>query len=394
MGRFLRLRKNRVGIAWASMLIAVAPALAETSASAPSDARMDPAHKALGQSLVDKGMEYLLSRRDDDGGWSLQGGTQKPAMTAMVVKALIQHPRFGAASPDVERGMQVMLRYRQPDGGVYDPRIGYANYNSSLVLMALASAEDPRQEGSVRKLVEYLKGKQIMEGSETPRGEEIGPDHAWIGGTSYGQHGRPDGSNAGMWAQALHDAGVPAEDPAMQRMLGFFSRLQNRSESNPAQWAVVGINDGGFVYACGESKAGPGPGGQGLRSYGSLTYVGFKSMLHAGLTREDPRVAAAYDWIRAHWTLESNPNMPGKQSSQGLYYYYHAYAKALRAWGEPVIRDTRGVAHNWRHELIDALARRMREDGSWTNDADRWHEGSPVLVTAYAVLALQEALRD
>ena len=66
--------------------------------------------------------------------------------------------------------------------------------------------------------------------------------------------------------------------------------------------------------------AGSGPGGTGLRSYGSLTYTGFKSMLYAGLSKKDPRVQAAYQWIRSHWDLDANPNMPGQASQEGLSY--------------------------------------------------------------------------
>jgi squalene-hopene/tetraprenyl-beta-curcumene cyclase len=43
--------------------------------------------------------------------------------------------------------------------------------------------------------------------------------------------------------------------------------------------------------------------------------------------------------------------------------------------------------------LIGALLTRQREDGSWENTADRWMESDPVLVTAYSVLALEEALK-
>jgi squalene-hopene/tetraprenyl-beta-curcumene cyclase len=75
-----------------------------------------------------------------------------------------------------------------------------------------------------------------------------------------------------------------------------------------------------------------------------------------------------------------------------LYYYYHVFAKALRAWGEPVITDTTGMRHNWRHELIEVLAGQVKGDGSWVNDSDRWWEGEPVLTTCYAILALEEAL--
>ena len=101
----------------------------------------------------------------------------------------------------------------------------------------------------------------------------------------------------------------------------------------------------------------------------------------------------AWGWIRRHYTLKENPNMPGDKSVQGLYYYYHVFAKALTAWGEPAVVDPKGTAHNWRRDLIEELARRQRKDGTWINTADRWHEDNANLVTAYAVLALQAATR-
>jgi squalene-hopene/tetraprenyl-beta-curcumene cyclase len=59
--------------------------------------------------------------------------------------------------------------------------------------------------------------------------------------------------------------------------------------------------------------------------------------------------------------------------------------------GEPTIVDAKGVAHDWRAELIAALAKRQQPDGGWVNSADRFLEGDPNLVTAYALLALAYA---
>jgi len=352
---------------------------------------VDAEHQKTAQTMVNDGLLFLVGQQEDGGGWRT-GTPVGPAYTALVLKALVQHPDFTIDSPEMERGYAYLLGYQQPDGGVYDPKNpNYANYTSSLALMALAASRDPKFNQAKRELIAYLKNRQIVPGSKDPKGRTVQEGEDIIGGTSYGKHGRPDGSNTGMWAEALHQAGVPGDDPAMQRMAGFFTRLQNRSESNTTSYALAGPNDGGFYYAMGESKAGAGPGGTGLRSYGSLTYMGFKSMLYAGLTKDDPRVAAAFEWIRRYWTLENNPNMPHDKSLQGLYYYYHTYAKALRAWDRPVIKDAKGKEHNWRQELIDALAERVK-DAQWVNNADRWYEGDPTLVTAYAVLAIQETM--
>jgi squalene-hopene/tetraprenyl-beta-curcumene cyclase len=125
-----------------------------------------------------------------------------------------------------------------------------------------------------------------------------------------------------------------------------------------------------------------------------MTYAGFKSMLYSGLTKDDPRVKRAMHWIRSHWTLDANPNMPPNQGKQGLFYYYHVFAKACSAWGNTLIIDGEGRPRHWRIELIDKLGSIQNKDGSWVNDEDRWAEGDPNYVTALTVLALQQSLTD
>ena len=120
-----------------------------------------------------------------------------------------------------------------------------------------------------------------------------------------------------------------------------------------------------------------------------MTYAGFKSLLHAGLNEEDPRVQAALDWIRSHWTFKENPGL----GSQGLFYCRHALARTMQVAGMERIVTDDGVEHAWRSELIDALIADQTEDGYWVNSETRWLEGEPVLTTCYAILALEEALK-
>jgi squalene-hopene/tetraprenyl-beta-curcumene cyclase len=167
-----------------------------------------------------------------------------------------------------------------------------------------------------------------------------------------------------------------------RRWTRFLERCQNRSESNDQEWAA---NDGGFVYAPGQSMAG------GTKSYGSMTYAGIKSFIYADLKRDDPRVQEALDWIRQHYTLDENPKM----GAQGLYYYYNTFAKALRVVGEPSLTDAEGREHVWAEELAEVLLARQSEGGYWVNEeSGRWWEGNKMLVTAEAILALEEALAE
>ena len=144
--------------------------------------------------------------------------------------------------------------------------------------------------------------------------------------------------------------------------------------------------------AAGEGRYGetmPAGEARSLRSYGSMTYAGYKSLIFAGLPADDPRVIAALDWIRAHWTLAENPGM----GRQGWFYYLHGLARAMSAGGHDRIVDVHGTAHDWRSELVDVLVSTQRPDGSWINEETRWLEGHPEMSTIYAVLALQEALK-
>jgi squalene-hopene/tetraprenyl-beta-curcumene cyclase len=157
------------------------------------------------------------------------------------------------------------------------------------------------------------------------------------------------------------------------------------SEHNTTPFAAKNP-DGGFYYtpaAGGASMAGTTPEG-GLRSYGSMTYAGLKSMIYAGLTPEDRRVKAALEWIQKHYDLKSNPGM----GDAGLYYYYHTMAKALDVMGLKELSDAKGQKHDWRRELRQELLRRQKPDGSWVNENPRWLEADPNLTTGYVLMTL------
>jgi squalene-hopene/tetraprenyl-beta-curcumene cyclase len=131
-----------------------------------------------------------------------------------------------------------------------------------------------------------------------------------------------------------------------------------------------------------------------LRAYGSMTYAGFKSYIFANLDRDDPRVTTAYDWIRRNYTLQENPGT----GTDGMYYYFVTFARALDAWGLPTIETlAEGGApvetRDWASDLIARLAELQNPDGSFQVIDDRWMEDNPVLITAYALLALQHAVR-
>jgi len=347
---------------------------------------------------LEKALQFLANAQARDGGWhQLLSGGADVGITGLVIKGFIQHPAYGPKHPVVQRAIKYLLKHQQKDGGINTPDSAYANYTTSVALMALSAMKDSELSPNIAAAQDYLRDNQWAEGKRDSDGKPVDTGHAFYGGAGYGSGGkRPDLSNTQMMLEALHASGLPASDPVYKKALRFIERCQMSSQSNDQPFAR-GTDDGGFIYSPangGESKAGTIEigGRKQLRSYGSMTYAGFKSMLYAEVGRDDPRVQQAWAWIRRNYSLESNPNMPGAKSKEGLFYFYHVFAKALEAWGESVLVDERGREHDWRTELVDRLISLQKPDGSWVNSEDRWEEDNPFLVSAYAVLALQTAI--
>jgi squalene-hopene/tetraprenyl-beta-curcumene cyclase len=327
--------------------------------------------------IVGRGVAYLSQAQADDGSFSKQSG---PAITALVATALLRHGRT-VDDPVVSKALDYLDEFVQPDGGIHAVDSKYKNYETCLAIMCLTEANS---DGRYTKTIE--NAKNFVTDIQWDKNEGHDESSLSYGGAGYGSHRRPDLSNTSFLVDALRAAGAGPEDEAMQRALVFVSRCQNlESEYNTTEFAPK-VNDGGFYYtiaAGGSSQAGSEPDG-GLRSYGSMTYAGLKSMIYAGVAADDPRVKAAYDWIRQHYTLEQNPGM----GDAGLYYYYHTFAKALAALESQELIDSSGESHNWREDLVDQLAKTQLANGSWINSNARWLEADPNLVTGYALLAL------
>lgn len=352
--------------------------LAAVGAAAPSADAKSLAERR--RQAVTRGAAYLLKEQGEDGSW----GKGNAGITSLCIQALLASGK-PASDPAVKKGIDFLLKSQKPDGGIYG-EADLKTYTSSIALSVLVKADPKAYAETIEKAKGYLVKTQWDEE------ESIDRPNPWYGGHGYGKHERPDLSNTQFFVQAMHDAGVPKDDPLWAKVTVFLSRCQDRSESNDKTF--VGRDDGGFVYSP-TSKEGPESkaglvdlpdGGKGLKSYGSMTYAGFKSFMYAHLKRDDPRVTAALEWIRKHWTFDENPDM----GQQGLYYYYETAARALSAWGEDKVMDARRRTHDWKVELTEAILKRQRPDGSWLNEADRWFEGFGPVTTSYCLNALAE----
>ena len=229
-------------------------------------------------------------------------------------------------------------------------------------------------------------------------------DEPFDGGVGYGTKDHSDMSNTHIALEAMKYSEFLESDDQLalykdlqglqknrldwDAALKFIERCQNLPGVNDQAWSSADEkNKGGFIYYPGNSKAGEETlpdGKKALRSEGSMTYAGLLSFIFADLKKDDPRVQAAYKWIRQNYTLDENPGV----GRQGLYYYYHTMAKALTAYDEDFLVIPEGKEINWRKELTIKLIQTQREDGSWVNETARWWENDPNLVTSYVLISL------
>jgi squalene-hopene/tetraprenyl-beta-curcumene cyclase len=329
------------------------------------------------QTVLDKAITYFKTSQNADGSFSPK--IAGPGVSALVAASLA---RSGVSprEPLLARTLSYLEKQVQKDGGIYNKFL--ANYTTSVALVAFREVnQDGKYDAVIQNAARFLRKLQF--------GDNTDPKDPKFGGVGYDGGKRPDLSNTQFFVDALLAAGVPKDDPAVQKALKFISRCQNLpGETNDQPFArkTTPEDKGGFTYVPLDVDDNPHktPDG-GLRSLGAMTYGGLKSFLYAGVDRDDPRVKAAVNWIRRHYTLDENPGM----GQAGLYYYYHTFAKAMSALGEDRFTDAAGTPHDWRRELLEALRKRQRADGSWSNETDKqFGERNPDLATAFAVLSL------
>jgi squalene-hopene/tetraprenyl-beta-curcumene cyclase len=339
---------------------------------------------------IDKGWSWLEKSQNTNGFWSTP---DHPAVTALALTSYRLQPGVleqKSEPSSVKKGYEYLMSCVQPDGGIY--RKDLPSYNTSVSLTALVLGNHPEFQTPI------LNARKFIIGLQTDLGEPGKIDTASDGGIGYGKSDkRPDISNTSWALEALYlsknyvkDKNLPdAGDLNWQAAVHFIESCQNLPSHNTEPWASGDPqNKGGFIYAPGQSMAGPTnlPSGKvALRSYGSMSYAGLLSYAYADLKLDDPRVAAVMDWLRTNYTVEENPAL----GAEGLYYYYLVMSKALALYGADSFQTRDGRTVKWREDLALKLLNLQHSDGSWVHDNARWWEKDPILVTTFSLIALE-----
>lgn len=382
-------------------LAGVPPATAQDRIAPGGDG--DMSLKLEIERAIADGVEFLESAQDpESGAWS---DTELPAISALALSAIAGDPALEGETSlpeSAQKGYDFLLSQRKSDGGIYHE--GLSTYNTAISIMALLQSGDESHLPIIAEAHRFLATKQKDFGAP---GET---DNLLDGGIGYGDASESANmSTTKFTLAALHHSKKALADTEhaiseeesldWDAAITFLSRCQNSEETVRELGEKVALREedrGGFVYYPGNTKSDrieiteDGKTKTALRSYGSISYAGLLSFIHADLDRDDPRLQAVMNWLQSNFTLEENPGM----KAQGLYYYYHTMAKALATAGTQKLVEPDGNEIDWKEELALELMSRQQRDGSWINvESNRWMEDDPVLVTAYSLLALEHIHR-
>jgi len=327
---------------------------------------------------IQKGLAWLRTRQSSDGSWRGEVG-----VTSLAVLAFL-NAGYDERDATVKNAINYILSNVRSDGSIYR---SYPTYETSLATIALVATHNSIYKDIIENAKNWLINSQW---DESCLWGSVSKDHWYYGGFGYGMSGwyRPDLSNTQFAALALDAAGLPQDDPAWKKLQVFLHRCQkvnfsitltiDGEEYTVEHWnydGSVGGYDGGFMYYPGTSLAGD------QKSYGSMTGAGIWSLLLSGVPKSDPRITAAMNWVRNHYTWDINPGIGWWRP----YYYYLSMSKALTMYGEPIIDE-----HDWYQELYDKITGMQveisEEEGYWSTSAEDF---DPELTTAYAILSLQ-----
>ena len=330
------------------------------AACSPVAARLDRSQDAIA-----RGVAYLRTRQSRDGAWRsntyglLREGD---SLTGLALHALLSSRAESADA--IDAGLTFLRSRMRHDGalGMSDPAVpDYPNYATSFALRALCKAKPNGWQSDAQRVIAWLRTQQFSEANGwKPAAPAYG---AWgMGGEPHTppHAGHVDLSMTRHVIEALVEAGIPLDDPALVRVRTFVERCRNAA-------------DGGFSFSTVVEEANKAGSENGhYRSYGTATADGLRALI--ALDADARQIVAAQEWLARHHRTTEVPGFdhhPDLRWRQGLFYYYAAALPSAQ-----------------RQSLAGDLIARQRPDGSWSNPEPLVKEDDPLIATPLALLAL------
>ncbi len=338
---------------------------------------------------------YLWHEQAADGGWhsSTHGLLRSgQALTPFVLHTLLNTQEITGLDHEnkTRAATDFIRRHVSSEGvlGVKDPvLLEYPNYATAYALRVLVRQRHDEDASLIENMSAYLLNQQFDEA------RFIQPGHPAFGGWGFGEQRLPAGqvgyvdlSHTRRVLQALNEASTTDLEPVYKKARHFLSTLQNRSLIGTERAAYY---DGGFHYSPVVFLANKGSvrqieGKPIFSGYATATCDGLLALIATGAHRSDPALQEAIKWLDLHTELGAPEGIPVDNPAQWqrVMFYYHL---SVRAESYHHV----GWTDSARKKMIELLAREIRDDGSFLNEAGAPNkENDPLLATTLALSAL------
>ena len=342
---------------------------------------------------IERGTSYLLQSQIGNGSWG-----DHPAITSLVAVALANAPEDAAVDTGnaVEKALNYLKAQVHDDGSLWNANTKqYKLYSAALGALALVRCNRPGDFSAIGKIRDFLVASQ-----KTDKSSNTKP--AFYGGFEVDCQKNPTLTVTQWVVEALYlidSLRLPndliassyrkrAKTDIYTNAINFIKRCRYRNvdTGNGGKSSKVGsFNDiPTDVTTVAEIDKRP----RTPRSRVFLTCLGIKSLRYAGYSKDKPALETALDYVEEHWNISKNPGLGMK----GYYTYIYALSKALKSMDISYIETPDGAKHYWRGEIITELLSRQKGNGAWRQATSAWWENNPSLVTAYAILTMEQCL--
>ena len=321
----------------------------------------------LTEAAVARGLRWLASVQNTDGSWSLKnydrhanpnnkGDCMATGQALLPFLGAGQTHEFGIYQTNVARGLSWMIQNQLPNG---DLRAGlrteagmYAHGQGAIVLCeVLAMTGDVQFRDPAQRAIEFIENAQAKDGGWRYRPGQKG-DTSVLGWQMMAlQSAAAAKMNLEINSQAFTNAGRFLDSVSVKSRTGFTAR---------APYGTF------YSYQ------------KGRQPTETMTAEAILCRMYLGWNRNDPRTAAAIDWLMKY-------NLPSKRKMNVYYWYYgsqvmhHYGGRQWERWNQRV-----------QELLLESQESGGRNAGSWSHKQFRWGpQGGRIYTTAMSICTLE-----
>ena len=294
------------------------------------------------QKAIDRGLAYLASIQNDDGGWAYQGSAGNTGITALAGLAFMAGgslPGRGKYGPNVEKAVQYILKHTRKDGYITagNSRMYEHGFATLFLAEVYGMTRDPRVKAKLALAVQLIERTQNGEGgwryNPVPMDADISVTICQI-----------------MGLRAARNSGIHVSKKVIDNGIKYVKNCQ--------------CSDGGFAYTARS---------RGSRGGFARTAAGVCSLYYAG-QYEDKAIKRGINFLYK--------NIKGGRSMHSGHYHYGHYYAVQAMW------QAGGKYWNAYYPKIrDDMVKKQAGNGSWAG------YGSPAYPTSMCLIVLQVPYR-